>query len=183
MVSAASINSFTKGSDKSMDDSSIHGLGGEGGCLGPAGLWGRQPSEPLSEAGSRPPRPRRQCWRSCRLQRGLSPWALCSALQHSPSRVWGDRDTTSSVESVLARLSLKGPAEGDRHRVQSQLPEQRPGWLPGPEWGKQVPLRAGWVPNAVLRTRRERGPGSQPPWLRWAHRNGGGGRRDFGPLG
>lgn len=24
-----------------MDDSSVHGLEGEGSCLGPAGLWGR----------------------------------------------------------------------------------------------------------------------------------------------
>lgn len=44
-----------------------------------------------------------------------------------PIHCLGDLDTTSSVPSVLARLSLKGPVEGDRHRVQPRLPEQRPG--------------------------------------------------------
>lgn len=47
MVPVGNINSFTKGLDKSMDDSSIHELEGERGCLGPP--WAdirRQPDLP-----------------------------------------------------------------------------------------------------------------------------------------
>lgn len=99
--------------------------------MGPAGLWGRHPgghpSGPLSEAGFRLPDSGGRVGVPAEAPAVLSPRALPSTLQYSASSVWGDVDATSSMESVLARLSLKGPAEGDRHRVQSQLPEQRLG--------------------------------------------------------
>lgn len=53
------------------------------------------------------------------------------------------------MPSVLARLSLKGPVEGDRHRVQPRLPEQRPGCS---ALGERL-----WVPNAGLHTQGEGG--------------------------
>lgn len=47
---------------------------------------------------------------------------------YSPPQLPGETGTPPALcKSVLARLSLKGPAEGDRHRVRSQLPDQTPG--------------------------------------------------------
>lgn len=79
------------------------------------------------------------------------------------------------MESVLAGLSLKGPAEGDRHRVQSQLPAQTPG-------------RRGWVtarcPTRCYAPREKGGPEADVPgWDGVAAVDGGGGQSDFGPPG
>lgn len=140
MVSAGSINSFTKGLDKSVDDSSIHELEGK------EAVWGLLAcGEGLREATwlpSVPPRGPR--WRLvlasgtqkavlASLQPGAqpeSPGPCLSVLGCSPSTV--PRPETRGTKHplwgcILARLSPKGPAEGDRHHVQSQHPAQSPG--------------------------------------------------------
>lgn len=156
MVSAGNINSFTKGLDKSVDDSSIHGLAGEGGCLGPVGLWGRPRGEdPASLRASLGPGRRRALGRRDPRRQCSVPAGGSSARhgpfsqypQHSPFIVWGDNNTTTTG-GVLARLSPKGPAEGDRHRVQSPLPEQRQ--ASQPRGGQASALGPSWVPTAVL---------------------------------
>lgn len=141
-----------------MDDSSIHGLAGEGGCLGPAGLWGRPRGGDLASLRASLGPGRRQALgpRNCSVPAGGSSVRVHGPFSQSPPFVvWGDNGTTNTGR-VLARLSPKGPAEGDKHRVQSQLPKQHQTSRPQ---GEQA-----------------RAPGSQLGAHCWARTRGGRGR-------
>lgn len=138
MVPLGNINSFTKGLDKSMADSSIHELEGKRGCLGApwAGIR-RQPDLPKDHplAGLVKDKPlgtasQKVILGFCASGCGPGPPTVSSTSPPPTSHSEKTRTSTSSGESSSARLSPMGPAEGDRHRIHPVPdPRARLGWL------------------------------------------------------
>lgn len=128
---AGNINSVTKGLDKSRDDSSIHGLGGEeavwgllvGGESLSAVSW--PPSEHFT--GFRPQGP--QVAVSVLLRAGAPPEFSGSFLnpRHSPSAVWRDSGTMSSPGEPWPGCPLRDQ-QGETDTVSSPAPRTEPGY-------------------------------------------------------
>ena len=134
--------------------------------MGPPGLWRRHQGDDLASLRP-PPGP---CWRQAsgpgqpeaasiflllgaqsdsQALASVSPALAVSCLgSHGHCQLW---------ESGPARLCPQGPAEGDRHRVQSLLPAHRPG-CPGE--GKWAPEGPRSVSNTVLGTQGRGAPGA-----------------------